>query len=78
MGNLHKYSRTVSCFVSCLRAAVLHILENLERIVNQFVALTPVDIYHHAHAAGIMFVSRGVEPLLVTWLHIEKELEVTT
>ena len=52
----------VACLVVCaLCASVLHILEDTQGVVYQFVRLAAVNVYHHAHAASIVLVGGVVK-----------------
>ena len=55
---------------SYLRATMSHVLQYLERMVYQFVALISVDIYHHSHTTRIVFVFRLVKSLSCFLFHI--------
>ena len=52
---------TVTRFVACLGTSVFHVLQHVQRLIHQFVALAAVYIYHHAHAARIVLVLALVE-----------------
>ena len=54
--NLQQDASTVTRLVACLGTTVFHVFQYPERIVHQFVAFASVDVDHHAHSAGIVFV----------------------
>ena len=56
MGYLNHNTRTVASLVARFGTAVLHILQHLQRIVHQLVALASVDVHYHSHAARIVLV----------------------
>ena len=62
VGNLHHNTCAVARLVARLGTAVLHVLQHLQGIVYQLVALASVDIHHHAHAASVVFIFRLVKP----------------
>ena len=73
VGYLQHDARTVAV-LSDFRPTVPHVLQHFQRIVYQFVALVAVYVHHHAHAAGIVLVSRLIESSLgclsFTFCHI--------
>ena len=57
VGNLQENARTVaSLVVGTFGSAMPHVLEHLQCVVYQFVALVTVDVYHHAHTTRVVFV----------------------
>ena len=52
----------VACLVVCtLCASMLHVFEDTQGVVYQFVRLAAVNVYHHAHAASIVLVGGVVK-----------------
>jgi hypothetical protein len=71
MGYLHHYAGAVASLVARLGTSVLHVFEHTQGIVNQFVTLTTMNVYHHAHTAGIVFVFCLIKSIvLFTLCHI--------
>ena len=70
VGYLYHDTRTVTGLVACLGATVFHVLKHLQCIVNQFMTLATMNIHHHAHAAGIMFILTLVESFSFASFHI--------
>ena len=56
MRNLHHDAGTVARLVTRLCTTMLHVLQHLQCVVNKFMALASMNVHHHAHAAGIVFV----------------------
>ena len=56
MRNLNHDSSTITCFVTSLGTAMLHILKHSEGTVHQVVTLSAMDIDHHTHTTSIMLV----------------------
>ena len=44
-------------------AAVLHALEDLQRVLDDAVALSPLEVCNHAHTAVVLFAGRVVQAL---------------
>ena len=61
VGNLYHDTRTITGLVACLGTTMLHVLQHLQRVVNQLMTFTSVDIYHHTHATSIMLIAWLVE-----------------
>ena len=51
---------------------MLHVLQYLQGVVHQLVALATVDVYHHTHTTSVVLVITLVESLapLLTSCHI--------
>ena len=56
MWYLQHDARSVARLVARLCAAVLHVLQHLQGLVHQLVALAAVDVHHHSHAAGVVLI----------------------
>ena len=57
VGYLQHYTRTVAgLVVGSFGAAVAHVLEYFQRIVNQFVALIAMNVDNHSDAARVVLV----------------------
>ena len=56
MRNLQHDACSVACLVTRLGTTMFHVLQHFQCVVNKFVALASVNVYHHAHAAGIVLV----------------------
>ncbi len=56
MRNLQHDACSVACLITRLGTSVFHVLQHFQCVVNKFVALASVNVYHHAHAAGIVLV----------------------
>ena len=62
MGYLqHNTGAVASLVVGALGPAVTHILEHLEGVVYQVMALIAMDVDNHAHATGVVLVVRVVQ-----------------
>ena len=62
MGHLHHYSGAVARFrVGSLGAAVHEMLEHLEPLLHEPVALDAVDVYEQPYAACVVFMPRIVK-----------------
>ena len=60
--NLEQNARTVaSLVVGTLGAAVLHVLENRKRRIDQLMRLVPVNVHNHPHAASVVLILRTVQ-----------------
>ena len=65
MRYLQKDAGTVAgLVVGALGPAVAHILEHLEGVVYQIMALVAMDIDNHAHATGVVLVVRVVQSFI--------------
>ncbi len=56
MRYLEQDTRAVARLVARLGTTVLHVLQHLQRLVHQFVALAAVDVHHHAYATGVVLI----------------------
>ena len=56
VGYLEHDARSVARLVARLGTAVLHVLQHLQGVVHQLVALAAVDVHHHAHTAGVVLI----------------------
>ena len=60
--NLEQNACTVaSLVVGTLGAAVLHVLKNRKRRIDQLMRLVPVNVHNHPHAASVVLVLRTVQ-----------------
>ena len=50
-------ARPVARLVAGFGSTMLHVLQYLQGIVDQFVTLVAMDIHNHAHAACVMFIT---------------------
>ena len=57
MRYLHHYASTIPRLVARLGTAMLHVFEHTQGIVNQLVALSAVNVHHHAHTTRIMLIA---------------------
>ena len=55
--NLHHDAGTVARLVARLGTAMLHVLQHLQRIIDQLVALAAMNVDHHSHATSIVLVT---------------------
>ena len=63
VANLQKNAHAVASFaLGVLAGAVFQMFDDLQRIVNGFVALASLDVHHGANAAVVMFKLRIIEP----------------
>ena len=64
MGNLHENAGAVAAvFLATASAAMIEILQDHERLLDDFVRLFALDIDDKADAAGIVFETRIVKAL---------------
>ena len=56
MWNLHHDTGTVASLIPGFRATVLHVFQNLQRIVHQLMAFTTMYVHHHTHTACVVFI----------------------
>ena len=70
MGNLQHNTSTVARFIARLGTTVFHILQYLQGIIYQFMALSAVNVYNHAHATCVVFIAVLIESLLLSCFHI--------
>ena len=64
MGNLYHDAGTVSSLVAGLCSAMLHVFQNLQSVVHQFVTLSAVDVHNHTYATSIVFVLALIKSFL--------------
>ena len=58
VGYLQHYARAVAgLVVGTLSTAVAHVLEHLQRVVHEFVALASMDVDNHSYAARVVLVA---------------------
>ncbi len=64
MWNLQHDSSSIASLAVCsLGTSVSHVLQHLERVVNQFMAFVSMDVDHHAYTAGVVLVVGAVKSL---------------
>ena len=61
MRNLHHDARTITCLVACFGSSVLHVLQHLQCVVHQLMALATMNVDHHAHTTSVMLVGLAVQ-----------------
>ena len=66
MGYLNHYTGTVACLVSRLGSSVLHVLQYLQCIVHQFMALSAVDIHNHTYTTRVMLILALIQSLFLS------------
>ena len=64
MRYLHHDAGTVAGLVARLSAAVLHVLQYTQRIVNQLVTLSSMYVHHHAYSTGIVLITALIKSTL--------------
>ena len=65
MWYLNHNTGTVASLVTGFCTAMFHVLQHLQRIVHQLMALASVNIHHHTHTTSIVLITRLVESFLL-------------
>ncbi len=51
------------------RAAVIQVAQDQQTLLDDLVALAPLDVRHKTHAAGVVFVPRVIQTLRAWLIH---------
>ena len=65
MGYLQHDTGTVASLVARLGTTMLHVLQHLQGVVDQLMALPAMNVDNHSHAAGVMLVRLPVQPFFL-------------
>lgn len=77
MGNLKQDSRSVTRFsISPFSSAMTKVFEDLQGVVNEFVAFVSVDIHYHTHPTSVVLMGGIVQSISHLLLHLNRILVI--